>query len=111
MERLELDILRASQSPINTVIRRVGEGDKPIPKKVHHHLEVSFDGDVPRHHVEIRAVEEDLAEEFERLTFCDVVGAEDERCVGCEELYRESEVRIQSRYDDEQDTYPLVVRF
>ena len=47
MERLELDVLAL------------------ISEQVHHHLEIGLVRDVARHHIEVRSVEEDLAEEFE----------------------------------------------
>ena len=49
-----------------------------IPKKVHHHLEIRLARDVPGHHVEVRTIQEDLAEEFERLTLGDVIVREDQ---------------------------------
>jgi hypothetical protein len=57
-----------------------------IPQQIHHHLQVRLVRDVFGHHVEVGAVEEDLAEEFEGLSFGDVVGGEDESGEGSEEL-------------------------
>ena len=68
MERLELNVLAL------------------VTQHVHHHLEIRVVGNVARHDVEVCAVEEDLAEELERLTLCDVVVGEDECCVRVEEL-------------------------
>jgi hypothetical protein len=60
MERLELDVLAL------------------ISQQVHHHLEISFAGDVSRHDIEVCTVEENLAQEFEGLAFRHVVGRENE---------------------------------
>lgn len=45
-----------------------------VAEKVHHHFEVVFGRDVFGHNGEIGSIEEDLAEEFEGLSFGDVVG-------------------------------------
>ena len=57
-----------------------------ISKQVHHHLEVGLVGDVSRHHVEVCPVEEDFAQELERLSFRDIVVGKNERRKGGEEL-------------------------
>lgn len=44
-----------------------------VAKHVHHHLQVRLVRDVPRHDVEVGAVEQDLAEQLERLPLRDVV--------------------------------------
>ena len=49
-----------------------------VTEKVHHHLEIRLARDVPGHHVEVRTIQEDLAEEFERLTLGDVIVREDQ---------------------------------
>ena len=49
-----------------------------IPKEVHHHLEIRLTRDIPGHDVEVRTIQEDLAEEFERLTLGDVIVREDQ---------------------------------
>jgi hypothetical protein len=53
-----------------------------VSEQIHHHLEVGFVGDVARHDGVVCTVEEDLAEEFDRLSFGDVVRGEDEGSVG-----------------------------
>lgn len=70
MERLELDVPAL------------------IPQKVHHHLEIGLVRDVAGHDRVVSAVEEDLAEELDRLALCDVVGGEDQGGVGGEELQK-----------------------
>ena len=55
VERLELDVLAL------------------VAEEVHHHLQICLTGDIPGHHVEVRTVQEDLSEEFERLPFGDVI--------------------------------------
>lgn len=55
VERLELDVLAL------------------IPQQVHHHLQIGFAGDVSRHDIEVCAVEQNLAQEFQRLTFRHIV--------------------------------------
>lgn len=57
-----------------------------VPKQVHHHLEVGLVRNVPSHDGVVGSVEEDLSEEFDGLSFRDVVGGEDESGVGGEEL-------------------------
>ena len=44
-----------------------------VPKEIHHHLQIRLARDIPGHHVEVRTVQEDLSEEFERLPFGDVI--------------------------------------
>lgn len=58
-----------------------------IAEHVHDHLEVVVDGDVAVHDGKVGAIEEELAEEFKRLTFGDVVGRLDEQSKGVKELY------------------------
>jgi hypothetical protein len=48
-----------------------------ITKKVHHHFQVSFVGDVASHNVEICPMKEDLAQELKRLSFRDMIIGED----------------------------------
>lgn len=57
-----------------------------VPQQVHHHLQIPFIRDVPRHHAEVRPVEKDLAQKLEGLSFGDIVRGEDEGGEGCEEL-------------------------
>lgn len=68
MKRLKLDILAL------------------ISQQVHHHFQICVIGNIPGHHVEICAVEENLAEELKRLPLCDVVAGHDEGREGGEEL-------------------------
>lgn len=68
MERLELDILA------------------PILEQVHHDFEVLLVGNVPSHDFKVCPIEQDLAEEFERLPFRDIVGRLDQERVLREEL-------------------------
>ena len=68
MERLKLNVLAL------------------VPQEVHHHLEVSFVRDVSGHHVEVGAIEEDLAKQLQGLPLGDVVGRHDELGVGGKEL-------------------------
>lgn len=49
-----------------------------IPQEVHHEFQVAFVRNVSRHDVEVGSVQEDFAEEFERLSFGDVVLREDQ---------------------------------
>ena len=78
-----------------------------IPKKVHHHLQVGLVGDIPRHHVEVGPIEEDLTEELERLSFGDIVVGENQRCKRGKELVGMSvsmgSISMSHR------TYPIVV--
>lgn len=53
-----------------------------VSQQVHHHLEVGLVSDVTRHNGVIRSIEQDLAEKFDRLSFGDVVGGEDEGRIG-----------------------------
>ena len=53
-----------------------------VAQQVHHHLEVSFVRDVSDHHVEVGAIEEDLAKQLQGLPLGDVVGRHDELGVG-----------------------------
>ena len=55
MEGLELDILAL------------------IPQEVHHHLQVRLVCDVPCHDVEVCPIQQDLAEELQRLSLRDIV--------------------------------------
>lgn len=48
-----------------------------VPQEVHHHLQVRFRADISRHDGVIGTVEQDLAEQFERLSLRDVVGGKD----------------------------------
>lgn len=57
-----------------------------VPQQIHHHLQIPLIRDVPRHHAEVRPVEQDLAQKLEGLPFGDVVRREDEGGEGCEEL-------------------------
>ena len=57
-----------------------------VSQQVHHHFEVRLNGDVLRHDVEVGPVEENLAEEFEGLTFGYIVCGEQEGVVHCKEL-------------------------
>ena len=68
VERLELNVLAL------------------IPQEVHHHLEIRFVRDVPRHDVEVGAIEQNLAEELQGLPLGDVVLGHDQLSVGREEL-------------------------
>lgn len=68
MERLELDILA------------------PVLEQVHHDFEVLLVGNVPSHDFKVCPIEQDLAEEFERLPLCDIVGRLDQERVLREEL-------------------------
>ena len=52
-----------------------------IPQQVHHQFQVTLVRDVPRHDIEIGPVQEDFAEQFERLAFSDVVLGEKELSV------------------------------
>lgn len=56
MKRLKLDVLAT------------------VLEEVHHDLEVLLVGDVARHDLEVCPVEQDLAEQLERLALRDVVG-------------------------------------
>jgi hypothetical protein len=60
MERLELNVLAL------------------IPQQVHHHLEIGFASDVPRHNIEVCTIEENLAKKFQGLAFGHIVIREDE---------------------------------
>lgn len=51
-----------------------------VAEHVHHHLQVRLVRDVPRHDVEVGAVEQDLAEQLERLPLRDVVRGQEESC-------------------------------
>jgi hypothetical protein len=55
VERLELDVLAL------------------VPQEIHHHLEIRLVRNVLCHDVEVCAVEQDLAEQFERLALRDIV--------------------------------------
>lgn len=57
-----------------------------ITKKVHHHFQVSFVGDVASHNVEICPIKEDLAQELKRLSFRDIIIGEDKGCKRGKEL-------------------------
>ena len=59
-----------------------------IPQCVHDDLQILRASDVPGHAGVVASIEEDLAEEFERLSFGDVVWRQNERLIGCEELRR-----------------------
>ena len=49
-----------------------------VAEEIHHHLEIRLACDIPGHHVEVRTVEQDLAEELERLALRDVIVREDQ---------------------------------
>lgn len=57
-----------------------------IFEQVHHHLEVVLVGDVARHDLEVGSVEQDLAQQLERLSLRDVVGRLHQQSVRAEEL-------------------------
>ena len=57
-----------------------------ISQEVHHHLQVRLIRDVSCHDVEVSPVQQDLAEELQRLSLRDVVLGSDEGRVGGEEL-------------------------
>lgn len=59
MERFKLDILAL------------------ISEEVHHHLKIPLVRDVTGHDIEVCPVEEDLPQEFERLTFRHIVIRQD----------------------------------
>lgn len=44
-----------------------------IAQEVHHQLQISLRRNVPRHYRVVCAVQENLAQELQRLTFCHVV--------------------------------------
>jgi len=44
-----------------------------IAKQIHHQFEIRFWRDVARHNREVGAIKENFTEEFQRLTFSDVV--------------------------------------
>ena len=44
-----------------------------IPQEVHHHLQVRLVCDVPCHDVEVCPIQQDLAEELQRLSLRDIV--------------------------------------
>jgi hypothetical protein len=44
-----------------------------VPEEVHHHLKIRLVRDIAGHDVEVRPVDENLAEELERLAFRDTV--------------------------------------
>lgn len=52
-----------------------------IPQQVHHQFQVTLVRNVSRHDIEIGPVQEDFAEQFERLAFSDVVLGENELSV------------------------------
>ena len=59
-----------------------------VPKEIHHHLQIRLARDIPGHHVEVRTIEQDLAEELERLALRDVIVRENQ----CDE--RREELRF-----------------
>lgn len=57
-----------------------------VSKEIHHHLQIRLVGDVPRHHIEVGSIQEDLSEELQRLPLRHVVGRQDKCSVRGEEL-------------------------
>jgi hypothetical protein len=60
-----------------------------VAQEVHHHLEVRLARDVARHDLVVCPVEDNFAEQLDRLALGDVVGREDERRVRRKELRTE----------------------
>lgn len=83
VERLELDVLA------------------PIFEQIHHDLEVLLVRDVPRHDLEVGPVEQDFAEQFQRLPLRDVVGRLDQERILREELcsFPEEAARVSNASD------------
>ena len=85
MERLELYVLRF------------------VTEEVHHHFEICLVRNVARHNVEVRPVEEYLAEELERLPLRDIVLGPYEGRVSREELELRSRFGTGEKNEDLHD--------
>ena len=81
---------RRSRTDLEYVERLELDVPALVPQQVHHRAQVAVGPDVPRHDREVGAVEQDLAEELERLALRDVIVRENQ----CDERREELRFKV-----------------